>query len=256
MLTGARLKVLIILITTILFVMLGSITYAWFILINRTESFIITAAKIDVTYNIDLEGSMQELNLFEFNNGVTTVTKPGIYLISVSDIHADDFITNLRIDIKVNSTVDTYIRVKIIDSLTLATLDFEGNHGEVAIVEQPINYAISKHWNVNGVLYDDLQTAADALGGITAEDEVSIIQDWHDNTLVDGFYYYPHLIERTIDSPQLTISFIEEFDGDTFKTKSIGYSLQFAIVVEAVQAGNNAPILNWKLDVPPWGGAW
>ncbi len=255
MIKGMGVKTVIIIISTILFFMLGTVTYAWFILINRTDAFIITAAKIDVTYDISLDGSVQELSFFTFTDG-TSVVKSGVYLINVSNIHADTFITNLRIDIHVNSTVDTYIRVRIIDSLTLATLDFAGNHGEVAIVEQPINYAISKHWNVNGILYDDLQTAADALGGITATDVVTIIPDWYDNSLVDGFHYYPHLIQRDIDSPTQIISFIEEFDGDTFSTKSVGFSLQFAIIVEAVQAGNSAPILNWKLDTPPWGGAW
>lgn len=248
-------KILIILISGILFFMLGTATYAWFVLINRTDAFIITAAKVDATYSINLEGSSDQLDFFTFTD-TTSVTKSGVYFIDVADINATNFITNVRIDIKINSTIDTYIRVKIIDSLTLSTIDFEGNHGEVAIVEQPINYAIARQWDVNGIIYDDLLTASDALGGITANDVVTILDDWYDNRAIDGFIYYPNLIQRDINSPELTISFIEEFDGDSFDTKSIGYSLQFAIIVEAVQAGNNAPVFNWGLSNPPWGGAW
>jgi hypothetical protein len=54
------------------------------------------------------------------------VTKSGVFFIDVADVDAQDYITNLRIDIRINSTVDTYLRVSIIDSLTLATIDFEG----------------------------------------------------------------------------------------------------------------------------------
>ncbi len=59
-----------------------------------------------------------------------------------------------------------------------------------------------------------------------------------------------------MNSVQLTLPFIEEYDGLTFKTKSVGYSLQLAILVEAIQAGNNAPVYNWLLPTPPWGGVW
>jgi hypothetical protein len=37
--------------------------------------------------------------------------------------------------------------------------------------------------------------------------------DWYNNTLYDGFYYYPQKIERDMNSSQLTYAFIEEYDG-------------------------------------------
>ncbi len=249
-------KYIIIAISFLLFSVLGTLTYTWFVLVNRTESFIATAAKVDVSYEIYLDGIMLEPEDFSINTGSSVMTKTGVFSIDVTDFEADDYIDNLRINIKVNSTVDTYLRVSIIDALTLRTVDFEGNKGEVSIVDQPINYAFSREWDVNGTLYQDLLDAEIALGGITSSDVVTKIDHWFDNKLNDGFYYYPQKIEREMDSTQLSISFVEEYDGDEFKTKSFGYTLQFAILVDAIQAGNMAPTYNWGLPNPPWGGSW
>lgn len=249
-------KYIVLALTFLFLTILGTVTYTWFVLINRTDSFVATAAKIDISYSIYIDGIMLEPDEFSVDTGTSVMTKTGVYSINVTDFEADDYIDNLRVDIKVNSTVDTYVRVSVIDALILSTIDFEGNKGEVSIVDQPINYAFSREWNVNGTLYDDLFDAEVALGGITASDTVTKIDHWFDNKLNDGYYYYPQVIEREMDSSQLTIPFIEEYDGDEFETKSFGYTLQFAILVEAVQAGNSAPVYNWGLLTPPWGGSW
>ncbi len=246
---------MVISISMIIIVIIGTVSYAWFVLINRTDSFIVTAAKVDVDYAIYLDGQIVDVEYFVIPNSISG-TKTGVYLINVSNVEAANFITNLRIDIYVNSTVDTYLRVKVIDALSLGTIDYEGNQGEVSIVDQPINYQFSRHWDVNGILYNDLYDAEVALGGITSSDVVTKIDEWYDNYLNDGYFYYPQRIEREMSSIQLTIPFIEEFDGDIFKTKSVGYSLQLAIIVEGIQADNNAPIINWGLPSPPWGGTW
>lgn len=249
-------KYIFLTITFLFFTVLGTVTYTWFVLINRTDSFVATAAEIDISYLIYLNGIMLEPDEFSIDTGTSVMTKTGVFSINVTDFDADDYIDNLRIDILVNSTVDTYLRVSIIDALTLSTIDFEGNKGEVSIVDQPINYAFSREWDVNGTLYADLFDAETALGGITVSDTVTKIDHWFDNKLNDGYYYYPQVIEREMDSLTETISFIEEYDGDEFDTKSFGYSLQFAFLVEAVQAGNDAPIYNWGLPNAPWGGSW
>lgn len=249
-------KYIVLTLVFLFLLILGTVSYAWFVLITRTDSFIATAAKIDISYTVYLDGIMLEPEEFSLNTGTSVMTKTGIYSINVTDFEADDYIDNLRVDIHVNSTVDTYLRVSIIDALTLSTVDFEGNKGEVSIVDQPINYAFSREWDVNGTLYDDLFEAETALGGITINDSVTMINHWFDNKLNDGYYYYPQMIERDMDSPTLNISFIEEYDGDEFDTKSFGYTLQFAILVEAIQAGNSAPIYNWGLPNTPWGGSW
>lgn len=250
-----RYRIMVMTLSAIFIVILGTVVFAWFVLINQTDSFIVTAAKVDVDYDIYLEGTSTDISYYTVG-GTNPETKQGIYLINVSDIDAPNFITNLRINIRINSTVDTYLRVRLIDALTLATLDYEGNQGEVSIVDQPINYPFLRHWDVNGILYDDLHDAEVALGGITSSDVVTKIDDWYDNYLNDGYYYWPEKIERSMSSTQLTIPFIEEFDGDTFKTKSLGYSLQLAIVVEGIQADNQAPELTWGLAETPWGGSW
>lgn len=250
-----RYKMMVLTVSFLLLFALGSITYAWFVLVNRTDSFVATAAKVDIAYDIDFAGELIEPEFFTVSNGYQMI-KSGVFKIDVTDPDAEDYLTNLRINIRVNSTVNTYIRVSIIDALTLATIDFEGNRGEVSIVDQPIPYAFNREWLVNDVFYEDLHDAEVALGGITANDTVERLDVWFDNRLNDGYYYFPQLIERDTLSNPLTIPFIEEYDGFEFNAKSFGYSLQFAIVVEAIQAANNAPVINWGLPTPPWGGAW
>ena len=246
-----------IVIVTALFAMvsISIVSYAWFVVINRTDSFIATAAKVEASYQITLDGTPLSPEFYVLA-GTTSAVKSGVYRINVSDVDAFNYLTNLRINIIVESTTDTYLRVAIIDSLTLATIDFAGNRGEVAIVDQPINYPISRHWYVNDVYYENLVDAEIALGGISASDEVIVVDDWYNNSLRDGYYYYPQLIERDMGSLPLLLPFIEAYDGDEFSTKPFGYSLQFAILVEAVQAGNQAPEVNWQLSNPPWGGVW
>ncbi|MDX9692045.1 MAG: hypothetical protein RBT45_06255 [Acholeplasmataceae bacterium] len=248
-------RLLVMSITSLILILFGSFSFAWIVLINRTDSFIMTAANVQVDYHAYLNSIYIEPGPRLLYEG-STVVKSGIYHINVSDTNADDYITNLRVDIRVNSTVDTYIRVAIVDSLILSTIDYEGNRGEVAIVDKPINYAIDRYYMVNGVYYEDLIDAEIALGGITSNDEVIPGTKWFNNSLEDGYYYYSELIERDMSSTQLTIPFIEAFDGDEFDAKSVGYHLQFSIIVEAIQAGNNAPVYNWGLLTPPWGGSW
>jgi hypothetical protein len=248
-------QILILTVSFLLLSIVGVVTYAWIVLINRTDSFIATAAKVKADYVIELEGVAANPEFFVVTDTYTMI-KSGVFRINVTDINADDYIENLRITIKVNSTVDTYIRVSIIDALTLATIDFSGNRGEVSIVDQPINYSFSRKWDVNGVIYEDLYDAEVALGGITANDTVIRLDDWFDNRLNDGYYYYPKKIERSTFSSELSIPFIEAYDGLEFKVKPFGYTLQIAIIVEAIQAGHNAPLYNWGLLTPPWGGTW
>lgn len=248
-------RYMVISISLSILLILATVSYAWIVLINKTDSFIVTAAQVDVSYAIYIDGSYTEPDFFTYNPNNPN-SKIGVFRINVSDTEANDYINNLRIDIRVNSTVDTYLRVKLIDALTLATLDFDGNYGEVSIVDQPINYAFNRYWIVNDLFYENLIDAEIALGGITSNDDVEPFDYWYDNRLWDEYYYYPEKIEREMTSGQLTIPFIEAYDGDEFKTKSIGYSLQIAILVEGIQAGNDAPIINWGLDTPPWGGEW
>lgn len=250
-----RYRILIVSAIVLLVAVLSTFTYAWLVLVNRTDSFIATAAKIDIDYEIDLDGTEIDLDYFTVISGYSMI-KSGVFSINVTDQDAENYLSNLRINIILNATIDTYIRVSIVDALTLATIDFEGNRGEVTIVDQPIPYAFNRQWLVNDVFYEDLYDAEVALGGISSNDIVERLDVWYDNHLNDGYYYYPHLIERDTASTQLTIPFIEEYDGFEFDTKSFGYSLQFAIIVEAIQAGNNAPVIRWGLSTPPWGGSW
>lgn len=248
-------RTLVLAVSFLLLLGISSLSYAWFVLINRTDSFVATAAKVDVEYAIDLAGTPIELSYFTINSGYVMV-KTGVFRINTTDPDAANYLANLRINIVVKSTVDTYIRVSIIDSPVLLTQNFEGELGEVAIVDQPTPYAFDRTWLVNDVFYQNLSDAEIALGGITASDTVLRQYSWFDNRLNDGYHYYPHRILRNTQSTPLVIPFIEAYDGFQLTPKSFGYSLQFAIIVEAIQANHQAPMINWGLPTPPWGGEW
>jgi len=229
----------------------AAVSYAWFVLINRTDSFVATAAKIDVSYEIYLDGQLITPSFYVIQSNQSTI-KSGVYQINVSDMNAANYIENLRIDIVVKSTVDTYLRVALIDSLTLATLDFQGNRGEVAIVDQPINYATARSWLINDMFFDNIAQAEAQFGELTSDDDIIMLPQWFNHSFFDGYYYYPEKIIRTPQMAPLTIPFIEAYDGSVFRAKPLGYQLQFAIIVEGIQANHHAPIYNWRLNNPPW----
>lgn len=154
-------------------------------------------------------------------------TKQGIYFVDVVNRATLPFIENFRIYIDVYSDVDTYFRVQIYEQLTLKIANIDGGTTELAVLmEQPIDF---NYENTN----------------------------WYYGTRsVDDYMYYMQPVKRISSMTPNSIGLITAYYPDAFfSSRPIGYSLQIAIVVEAVQA-NGGPENNWGLETPPWGGEW
>ncbi len=154
------------------------------------------------------------------------VTKPGVYYINIVSGGNDYFFEDFRLIIDVNSNVDTYMRIKIYEQLTLIYTDYQGEVTELTILfdgYMPFNYDLN---------------------------------NWYDNRTYDNYIYYTNAVQRTNETTPMEIGLISSyFSGQTFNTYAPGYSLQIAFSIEAVQS-DGGPENVWDLATPPWGGTW
>jgi hypothetical protein len=151
------------------------------------------------------------------------ITKKGVYFVNVTDNRVDEFIQNLRIAINVDSNVDTYLRVKLIKTMVLITVNYLGHKTEIPIVTE------------------DVALNYDATSWFLAP---------------DGYFYLKEKTQRNEDaSTRIIPLIIEYFPNIHFNPLPIGHSVQISLEVEAVQA-LLGPQLNWGLTNPPWGGTW
>lgn len=157
---------------------------------------------------------------------VPGVTKPGVYAINVVDSLATNHFEDFRIYILVKSNVDTYLRVKIFEQLTLTYINFEGVVTELSILTEefmPFNYDLT---------------------------------NWYDNRTIDNYLYYQNKVKRIDETTPTTIGLITAyFSGQSFANYTPGYSLQIAIGVEAIQAFQG-PQNVWGMPTAPWGQPW
>ena len=155
------------------------------------------------------------------------ITKDGVYYINVTDPNAIEFIENFRIKFIVRSNVDTYIRIQLIEYLTLITTNLEGIRTEIPITTEATEF-----------YFDD--------------------QVWQRNTLndLDEYYYYTEPVQRIDAFEGTEVTFIGSFfPGANYTPRAGNYIIQLALKVEAVQA-LNGPQMRWGLSNPPWGGNW
>ncbi len=154
------------------------------------------------------------------------VTKPGVYSVNIVDSLASNRFEQFRIYILVRSNVDTYLRVKIFEQLTLTYVNFEGVVTELSILIEdfmPFNYDLT---------------------------------DWYDNRTIDNYLYLKTKVKRVDETTPYTIGLITSyFPNETFANYSAGYSLQISIGVEAIQA-YLGPQNVWDMPAAPWGVAW
>lgn len=154
----------------------------------------------------------------------TTVIKAGVYHINVVDSNAISFIENLRIDFKVTSNIDTWVRIRIIETLIFKSENQLGLITESSITTEPTQYFIAANW--------------------------------YDNQADDGYFYYMEPIKRLDENNANVLPFIPSyFEGVFYNARPLGYEIQLAIVVDSVQL-HEGPIHNWFYDTPPWGGTW
>ncbi len=152
------------------------------------------------------------------------VFKSGVFQLDVADPQAVEYVENLRIKLLVASDVDTYVRVRIVETLTLTTINYLGERTEIPIVSEP-------------TLFNFEST-------------------WHYEEGLENYYYLKDKVKRLDASTPLEVAMITSyFPGANYNPRPLGYTVQFGVKVEAVQA-LMGPEMNWNLPNPPWGGAW
>jgi hypothetical protein len=208
------------------FVMTGiiGISFAWFtdqeeITYQGEMGFV--EADIDVYFD-DGFGGRIEAEEVEIS---PVISKTGVYRVNITSDSADFFVEDLRIDIIVKSNIDTYLRIKIYEQLTFI-YDNDGEINELAVYYEEgvdINYNLSS---------------------------------WYDNRIFDNYLYYQNTVKRIDETTPQVIPLVDSYYvGQSFDTRSPGYSLQMAFAIEAVQA-EGGPENVWDQSTPPWGGSW
>jgi hypothetical protein len=153
------------------------------------------------------------------------ITKPGVYFVNIVSQSNESFFEDFRIIIDVYSNVDTYIRMKVYEQLTLKYTDYQGDVTELSVL-------------FDGYMPFDYDS------------------NWYDNRTLDNYVYYDSAIQRIDETTPLEVSLISSyFSGENFNVYSPGYSLQIAFSIEAVQ-WDGGPENVWDLTTPPWGGSW
>jgi len=179
-----------------------------------------TANSLTVTQTLTDESAGASVTLDK------VTTKPGIYYINVVSEGNDFFFEDFRLIIDVNSNIDTYMRIKIYEQLTLIYTDYQGEVTELSILfdgYMPFNYDLN---------------------------------NWYDNRTYDNYIYYTSAVQRVNETTSLEIGLVDSyFEGVNFNTYAPGYSLQIAFSIEAVQS-DGGPENVWGLATPPWGGSW
>ncbi len=156
----------------------------------------------------------------------TGVYKPGIYEINIISNQSANYFEDFRLKLEIKSNVDTYFRIKIYEQLTLTYLNYDNSITELSVLIDgfmPFNYELD---------------------------------NWHDNREIDNYLYYKNPVRRVgVDDPLEIWLISEYFEGQNFANYSLGYSLQIAFSVEAIQA-HQGPDKVWGLTETPWGTTW
>lgn len=200
-------------------------TFSWFTALME-DDFTGRVGFVDVDLEVyfdDGNGGQIPADEVEIAPGVA---KPGVYAVNVVSSDAANHFEKLRLYIRVKSNVDTYLRVKIYEQLTLTYINFEGIVTELSILIEdfmPFNYDLT---------------------------------NWYDNRSIDNYLYYQNKVKRIDATTPTTIGLITAyFPNQSFANYTPGYSLQVAIGVEAIQAFQG-PQNVWDMPTAPWGQAW
>ena len=122
-----------------------------------------------------------------------------------------------------DSNVETYLRVRLIDVLVLKYTNAAGVTSEIQVINK-----------------DELQLNYD--------------ESWH--RAADGYYYYMEPVKKEASGSKLVPFIIEYFEGTYYNLHPANYSIQLGIEIDAVQAlggpesGGTEPALgrSWLKD--------
>lgn len=178
--------------------------------------------------NNRIEGEYSKILSDEQEEGYT---KQGVYRVVLSSLTDDLRLSNLKVDFKVNSNIDTYFRIKIYDSIILKSVD--GNR-ETVLTNTGIKYYF-KDYGTNSYEEDDGDS-----------------EFWYFDKL-SRWYYYKLPVNGLND--ELNVPFI--YGNTGYEGPTQNRHLEIMIIIEAVQAVRG-PVENWGLNEKPWpnGGIW
>lgn len=227
-------------ITFVLLISLAAVSIAGWLTNMNTSTDDVTIGQVNVEivayfeYYDEFNVLQQKTTDIEYSytvDGQGSFTKFGIYRVNLSDTDDPQFIKNLRVNINVLSSVDSYMRIGVYEQLTLSYIS-GGKSYEVAITQptkMPFNYMDTVD-PINPYFYDN-----------------------RDN---DGFFYYTNTVKRNPDTTPNTLTFVADFGSTEFNLYDSSYSLQLGFIIEAVQS-IDGPVINWGLPTRPWDdGAW
>lgn len=206
--------------------------------VNKDVVFIVGDVDVSLEIYFEDENGEKIEGIFDYigyypedeeGNSQGEFTKRGVIKVNISDVNAENFAENLRVDLVVRSNVDAYVRIAPYEQLTL-TYTSGGVTREVAVVQKE---------------YTDFNYQVDTNGG-----------KYYDNRQKDGFIYYKEKVKKGESDEYITIPLIADYYVDKdFSTSDEIYSLQIGFIVESVQYLNGAQ-KNWGLDTTPWGTEW
>ncbi len=219
-----RKQCIVIVMIAFLLLALGTLITAFFLDYESYENDVVLGT-VHVSTELYYEKGGNEYPASEVViNPTLNIKKKGVYQVNVVDRESVEFIENVRMRVVVESDVDTYIRIKLLDQLVITTVDYLGNRTEIPIIAERTEF-----------YYD--QT------------------NWYYNE-ADDYYYCKQKVQRVSANEANIISFVASyFPGVHYNTRPLGYSIQMGIRTEAVQA-YRGPQENWGLNNPPWGGPW
>lgn len=169
--------------------------------------------------NVPFETSAVEATYIDENNPGVEMVKDNVFALNVSDPNSDYYITSLRANFKIESNVDTYLRVKLVVS---EILTFRNNNDELVEIVT----------NIDDIIFN-------------------IDEDWFYDANTQYFYLKEKVI-KGVGSDKI-VDFIAA--GLNYTPKSPQYSVQIKLKYEAVQA-HLGPQKNWGLISPPLVGEW
>lgn len=194
---------------------------------NQSEIGLVDV-EIDIYFEVVTAGDVVEYrqNIFyQTEVGEDVLVKSGVVKVDISTEDDPQFITNLRVNINVYSTVDTYFRVAPYEQLTYTYT--------IGTITREVASTLTYFMPFN---YDEV--------------------NFFNNRLYDGFYYYKSKVKRIDEEIAYHIEFISEMeDTSELRIYDPKYSLQIGFLVEAVQAYDGPQII-WGLDETPWGEEW
>lgn len=215
-------------------------SWGWFTqLFEEDQSYTVGNVDVEIIpYFVDENNNpiLDEFNeyilppYFEMTTGVL---KPGVYGINIVDAQEPYYFQDLRVLVRVKSSVLTYVRVKIYEQLTWRYYNSSNILTEVAVIDEDgMPYMINSTDWFDDRYYVTGQPVRELSYYIYTK--TPVIRDGVD---------LPNEIDFILGSTELYQDYIP------------GYYFQISFQVEAVQS-SMGPQNVWGLAKPPWGGEW